>query len=136
MFSLVQGRAEDEMTNLQKLACGIAVGCALGAWSVAPAAAACVTSLTVHLQTTGQGVTVELHHGVPGSSIIVASQDSSGGRVHFPDLCPGSYFMAIGNGDDVEVTPVHQFDDDMNYESTISYQRGAGNITHKSRKDL
>lgn len=124
------------MTNLQKLACGVVFGCALGPWSAVPAAAACVTTLTVHLQTSAAGVTVELHRGVPGSSTIVATRESTGGGVYFPNLCPGSYFMAIGNDDDVEVTPVHQFNDDMRYESTISYQRGAGNVTHKSRRDL
>jgi len=125
------------MTALLKLACGLA--CLLALLSAAPAAAACNTTLTVNLKEgegTRDGITVELRLGVPGSSRVVRRADSSGGRVYFSGLCPGSYFMAIGNQDYVEVTPVHQFEGNMRYESTISLQTGTGNVSHRSRKDL
>jgi hypothetical protein len=124
------------MTTLRKLACGLAFGCLLAPLSAAPAAAACNTTLTVNLEEEGDGVTVELRLGVPGKSVVVSSKASSGKRVYFSGLCAGSYFMAIGNQDYVEVTPVHQFQDNMRYESTISLQTGGTNVTHKSRKDL
>jgi ankyrin repeat protein len=94
----------------------------------------CSTSLTVELETFGEGVTIELRRGIPGTSTMISRQQSSGGRVYFNKLCSGSYFMAIGNEDDVDVTPVRQFNDNAQYQSRIVVQRG--NISRKSRKTL
>jgi hypothetical protein len=126
---------EDEMTTLRKLVYGLALGCFLAPWSAASAQAACDTTLKVNLPD-GDGVSVELRSGTPGSSQVVSRKTSVGGHVTFSGICPGSYFMAIGNQDAVEVTPVHVFDDDMSYESTISMQSGTGNIGRRQRGDL
>jgi hypothetical protein len=101
-----------------------------------PSHAACTTSYTVELDTFGEGVQIELRSGVPGHSKIVNAQRSSGGTVQFPGLCAGSYFLAIGNEDDVEVTPVHQFEENHIYRSHITVQTGSGNVEKKSRKSL
>ncbi len=97
---------------------------------------ACSIDFVVNLETFGEGVTVELRHGTPGSSRLVRTQRSNGGAVYFKQLCPGSYFIAIGNGDNVSVAPVRQFEDDMKYTSTIRTQRGSGNVSKKSRSAL
>jgi hypothetical protein len=97
---------------------------------------ACDVNFNVELQTFGESVTVELRSGSPGRSRPVASRKSQGGQVSFSKLCPGSYFLAIGNDDNVSVTPVKQFQDDHDYSSRITLQRGAGNVSKQSRKSL
>jgi hypothetical protein len=99
-------------------------------------ATGCSTTLTVQLETFGEGVTIELRQGMPGSSKVVGSQKSSGGTVFFGTLCQGSYFMAIGNEDTVDVTPVRQFEDNKKYNSRIVIKTGSGNVAHKSRRSL
>ena len=98
--------------------------------------AGCSAILDVHLETFGEGVSIELRQGVPGNSRVIDNQKSSGGTVYFARLCQGPYFMAIGNEDAVEVTPVRHFEDHVHYHSNIVVQRGSGNITRKSRRNL
>ena len=97
---------------------------------------ACNIDFSIELQTFGENVTVELRSGAPGRSHPVKSQRSQGGRVSFDNLCPGSYFLAIGNEDSVSVTPVRQFESDRGYTSRITLQRGSGNVSKQSRKAL
>ena len=99
-------------------------------------ALACSIDFTITLDTFGEGVTVELRNGVPGNSKVVKTQRSSGGTVYFGGLCSGSYFLAIGNSDTVNVTPVRQFEDFASYTSSIKMQRGSGNVSKKSRSSL
>ena len=99
-------------------------------------ALACSTEFTINLETFGEGVTVELRKGAPGNSKIIKTQRSSGGKVYFGSLCPGSYFLAIGNAETVSVTPVRQFEDYASYTSNIRMQRGSGNVSKKSRSTL
>jgi hypothetical protein len=94
------------------------------------------TSLRVQLETFGEGVTVELRQGVPGNSKVVESQKANGGTVYFSNLCHGSYFMAVGNEDEVQVTPVRQFEDNRVYESKIVVQKGPSNVASKRRSML
>lgn len=56
--------------------------------------------------------------------------------MYFGGLCSGSYFLAIGNGDSVSVTPVRKFEDHMIYNSRITLQRGSGNVSKMSKKAL
>ena len=97
---------------------------------------ACNIRFTIQLQTFGENVQVELRNGSPGNSSLVTSQRSRGGQVGFYDLCPGNYFLAIGNGDSVSVTPVRNFTENTSYKSNITMQRGSGNVSRKSRKSL
>jgi hypothetical protein len=128
--------------RLKQLAMALALTSALGAFAVAPSSArACTTTYTVNLQnqtagSTTNGVLVELRQGVPGHSTIVTTQRSSGGSAYFTNLCAGTYFLAIGDGDNVQVTPSHQFADNYTYTSTITLITGPGNVTNKSRKSL
>ncbi len=104
--------------------------------SVSVAHAGCETSFTINLQTFGEGVNVELRAGSPGKSRVVKSSFSRGGQVAFYSLCPGSYFLAIGNDENVNVTPVRQFEDYVEYTSNITIQRGSGNVSKRSRGSL
>lgn len=97
---------------------------------------ACSTQFKITLETFGEGVLVELRGGVPGRSRVLSATRSHGGAVNFHSLCPGSYFLAIGNDDSVSVTPTRQFADQMIYTSRITIQRGSGNVSSQSRKSL
>jgi hypothetical protein len=102
----------------------------------AGSAFACNSEYNVTLETFGEGVLVELRSGSPGSSSVVRSTKSSGGVVRFNSLCPGNYFLAIGNGDNVSVTQTRYFENDSINTSLITLQRGSGNVSSKSRKSL
>jgi len=67
---------------------------------------------------------------------VVNSSQSYGGNVRFGNLCPGSYFLAIGNGHSVSVTPVRQFESGIDYTSTLTMQRGAGNVSTRRKGEL
>lgn len=99
-------------------------------------AIACNTEYNIALETFGQGVLVELRSGNPGSSVVVQSRRSNGGAVNFGNLCPGNYFLAIGNDDSVSVTQSRYFEVDAIYTGRIVMQRGSGNVSNKSRKSL
>jgi len=96
----------------------------------------CNISYEVSLQTFGEGVSVELRMGTPGSSRMIKTSYSSGGTVRFSSLCPGSYFLAIGNGESVSVTPIRLFDTGVDYTSTLTMQRGAGNVSSRRKSEL
>lgn len=112
--------------------CVAAILCALPALVFAQ----CDATFTVTLQTFGEGVQVELRKGQPGTSRVTKSTYSSGGAVYFSDLCAGNYFLAIGNEDQVSVTPVRSFESGYEYSSSITIRRGVGNVSKKSRESL
>jgi hypothetical protein len=107
-------------------------------------AVACSTSLTVNLtvklenEDEGKDLLIELRQGVIGHSKVVNSQKFHGrtGTVFFTNLCAGSYFMDIGNGPQVAVTPVHQFGDYGRYQSTIQVTFTKGNVDRRNRNEL
>jgi len=103
---------------------------------MAGSAVACNTDYNITLQTFGEGVLVELRSGSPGKSRVVQSRRSNGGAVNFGNLCPGNYFLAIGNDDSVSVTETRYFEADAVYTSNIVMQRGTGNVSRKSRNSL
>lgn len=96
----------------------------------------CDIDYSVSLQTFGEGVSVELRQGTPGNSRPVKTAYSSGGTVRFSSLCPGSYFLAIGNGESVSVTPTRSFETGRDYTSTLTMQRGSGNVSNRRKSDL
>jgi hypothetical protein len=97
---------------------------------------ACTTVLKILLETFGEGVLVELRAGVPGKSKVADTRRSSGGTVVFSGLCAGTYFLAIGNDEDVSVTPTRTFYDEMTYTSKITVTFGHGNVGRKKRSIL
>ncbi len=103
---------------------------------MAGSALACNSEYNITLQAFGEGVLVELRSGSPGTSLVVEARRSNGGAVNFGNLCPGYYFLAIGNGDSVNVTQTRYFEADAIYTSSIVMQRGGGNVSNKSRKSL
>lgn len=96
----------------------------------------CNITFDIALETFGEDVTVELRFGYPGHSSVVKTTQSRGGSVNFNGLCPGSYFIAIGNSDNVSVTPVRDFVTNTAYRSSIRMQRGSGNVSSKRRSEL
>jgi hypothetical protein len=96
----------------------------------------CTIQYQINLETFGEGVLVELRKGIPGSSKIIDVRRSTGGSVLFNKLCQGSYFVAIGSGDSVDVTPTKNFVEQVKYTSNITVQRGTGNMSKKSRNAL
>lgn len=105
-------------------------------FGMASTAIACNTDYNITLETFGEGVLVELRSGSPGNSRVIQSRRSNGGNVSFGNLCPGNYFLAIGNDDSVSVTQTRFFEADAVYSSRITLQRGAGNVSRKSRNSL
>jgi hypothetical protein len=105
-------------------------------FGMAGSATACNTQYNIKLQTFGEGVLVELRSGSPGNSQVVQFRRSNGGAVNFKNLCPGNYFLAIGNDDSVNVTQTRYFEADVIYTGSIVMQRGSGNVSNKSRKSL
>jgi len=108
----------------------------LAGLAVLPAAQACSTDWDITLETFGEGVTIELRSGVPGKSKVVATRKSHGGQVAFHKLCGGKYFLAIGNEEQVSVTPVRTFENNAAYSSSIVVQMGQGNVKTRSRSSL
>jgi hypothetical protein len=108
----------------------------LAGLALMPAANACSTVWNISLETFGEGVTIELRSGVPGKSKVIATRQSHGGQVDFENLCAGKYFLAIGNEEQVSVTPVRTFENNASYASSIVVQTGAGNVETRSRSSL
>jgi hypothetical protein len=109
-------------------------------------AAECLTRLTVNLTVElspqlgkpGEDLVIELRQGVPGNSRVATFQKFRGrtGTAFFYNLCAGPYFMAIGNGPKVAVTPVREFNGTANFRSTIRLTFGSGNVDTRSRSGL
>jgi|TARA_B110000261_G_C12940694_1_gene300331 hypothetical protein len=97
---------------------------------------ACNIDYNIDLNTFGKKVLVELRLGTPGNSSVVVAKRSNGGLVSFTKLCSGGYFLAIGDDESVNVTPVRQFEDFYSYQSSIEMTMGAGNLSSRSRSSL
>jgi hypothetical protein len=102
----------------------------------ASAASACDISYKVRLKALGETAGVELREGFVGGSRVIATRRSSGGVVVFSRLCPGQYFLAIGDGESVSVTEPHQFNEGYGYEAVIFLQSGSGNVRRVGRGKL
>jgi hypothetical protein len=96
----------------------------------------CSTTFAITLESFGENVAVELRAGSPGKSSVVGTRRTSGGNVLFDKLCPGDYFVAIGNGETVSITPVRTLEDKVGYSSNITVRQGSGNIVARSRSTL
>jgi len=121
------------------------IGCAAvvcGSLGTTTDALACSTNLrvnlTVELAAERGDVLIELRQGIVGHSRVVKSQRFHGrtGTVYFANLCAGSYFLDIGNGPQVAVTPVHQYRDGEQIESTIQVSFTTGNVSNLPRSSL
>lgn len=104
--------------------------------ALAANASACNTEYNITLETFGEGVLIELRSGSPGKSKVTQSRRSNGGNVSFTNICPGNYFLAIGNDDSVSVTQTRFFEANAIYTGRITMQRGTGNVSRQSRKAL
>jgi len=110
------------------------------------AAAGCGASYTINLTvelspefTNRQNnVLVELRQGVVGNSKVADKKEFAGsnGVVAFKNLCSGSYFIAIGNGDKVAVGPIHVMHEGQHLASTIRVSFSQGNVSTMSRSRL
>jgi hypothetical protein len=81
---------------------------------------------------------VELRQGVPGSSRVFDTKYFEGqtATVSFSQMPPGSYFVAIGNGDSVAVGPVRQFSDGQRVNTRMRVTYSSGNVGTRSRSGL
>ena len=81
---------------------------------------------------------VELRKGKPGKSKGVSTKYFRGnsGTVSFTNISAGSYFIAIGNGDEVAVGPVRHFSDDEEIHTTVTVTITRGNVSTRSRSSL
>lgn len=81
---------------------------------------------------------IELRQGVVGHSTVVGAEHFHGstGTVAFNGVCAGSYFMDIGNGKTVAVTPVHSFSGFGTSEHNITVSFTTGNVSNMPKKDL
>ena len=105
-------------------------------FALAANATACNTEYNITLETFGEGVLIELRAGSPGKSKVTQSRRSYGGNVSFTNICPGNYFLAIGNDDSVSVTQTRFFEANAIYTGRITMQKGVGNVSRQSRKAL
>jgi hypothetical protein len=60
----------------------------------------------------------------------------STGTVVFRNICAGYFFMDIGNGPMVAVTPVRQYENNARYVSTIKVTLSNGNVEQRNRNEL
>jgi len=122
------------------------MGCALTWAQEAMAQSRCTASYTIDVTvelsselTQGNNrVMVELRQGAPGTSKVFDTKYFEGrtGTVSFLEMCPGSYFIAIGNGDSVAVGPVRQFSEGQRRHTRVRVTPSSGNISSKRRSGL
>ena len=106
----------------------------------------CLASYTINVTVTfsstitqGQNrIMVELRQGTPGASKVVDTKHFEGqtATVGFSQMCAGSYFIAIGNGDSVAVGPVRQFSDGQSVRTNVRVTQSSGNVGTRSRSGL
>lgn len=83
-------------------------------------------------------VLVELRQGSPGASKVFDKKYIEGqtGTVTFSNMCAGSYFIAIGNGETVAVGPVRQFGESESRHTRVRVTQSSGNVGTRSRSGL
>ncbi|MDR0664058.1 MAG: hypothetical protein LBF86_00845 [Helicobacteraceae bacterium] len=102
----------------------------------ASALAQCQIDYSVNLKAFSGNELVELRSGFPGQSSVVSRKRAVSGIVGFYNICPGFYFLAIGEGESVNVTNASYFEDYHSYTSQIVRQHGSGNVSRQSRSKL
>jgi hypothetical protein len=95
----------------------------------------CGISYEVTLETYGATVNVELRVGAVGKSFPLVVKQAKDGKLNYTNLCPGSYFLAIGDEKNVSTTPVQDFVTGKNYTSKVHMTKGVGNMK-SARRDL
>jgi hypothetical protein len=134
------------MRGRQWLTFGAGVCCALAGTLPSSIAANCSASYTINLTVElspgltnrSANVLVELRQGAVGNSTVVAKKEFIGrsGIVSFSNLYSGTYFIDIGNGEDVAVGPMHALRDNQRLNTTIRVSFSQGNISTMSRSRL
>jgi hypothetical protein len=96
----------------------------------------CQIKYEVTLETFGATVNVELRAGVVGDSFPLVIKQASDGKIHYSSLCPGKYFLAIGDDKNVSTTPVQDFAAGNTYTSRVHLTKGVGNMGSARRELL
>lgn len=109
-------------------------------------ASGCAGRVVVHLTVVLGGeisegkkdLLIELRQGVVGHSTVIGTEHFHGstGTVAFDGVCAGTYFMDIGNGKTVAVTPVHSHSGFGTSEHNITVSFTTGNVSNMQKKDL
>lgn len=123
----------------------VLLGCVL-TWAQEAAAQQCTAGYTIDVTVElssditmdDNKLMVELRQGTPGSSKVFDTKYIEGrtGTVSFSNMCPGSYFIAIGNGDYVAVGPVRQFKEGQRISTKLTVTMSYGNVSTKKRSSL
>jgi HEAT repeat protein len=84
------------------------------------------------------GIMIELRQGIVGSSRVFDKIRLGGrlGTVTFQGICPGPYFIAIGNGPTVAIGPMHRFEANQRVHSQVNVSFTQGNVSSMSRSML
>lgn len=96
----------------------------------------CNIDFKVILETYGADVSVELRVGEVGNSFPLVVKQAKGGELNYKKLCPGNYFIAIGDDKNVSTTPVQNFESGKSYTSRVQLTQGVGNMGSARRETL
>jgi ankyrin repeat protein len=99
-----------------------------------PSNRSCSATISVHVEEHAR-TSLELRQGVPGDSKFIQGQKGVYGAL-FEHLCYGLYFIAIGDGDILEITPLINLYIGQNYIGVIQVTHTSGNIRQISRSGL
>jgi hypothetical protein len=99
-------------------------------------ASKCNINYQIKLETYGENVTVELRVGELGNSFPLVIKQAKDGDIAYSGLCPGKYFIAIGNDKNVSTTPVQDFVTNTRYNSKVQLTQGVGNMSSSRREKL
>jgi len=82
-------------------------------------------------------IMVELRQGTVGNSKIFDTKYFVGrnASVAFSKMCPGAYFIALGNGSQVLVAPTRNFSEGQHVSSNLTVS-SSGNVGARSRNSL
>jgi len=81
-------------------------------------------------------VTVELRVGELGNSFPLVIKQAQDSEISYKGLCPGKYFIAIGDDKNVSTTPIKDFATNNRYTSTVQLTTGVGNMGSARREKL
>ncbi len=123
----IAAEAEEKKKREQKL---------LDKYNAAKNPSRCNIQYLVKLETYGANVNVELRVGEVGDSFPLVIKQAQDGEINYTGLCPGKYFIAIGDDKNVSTTPIRDFATNNRYTSTVQLTKGVGNMGSARREKL
>lgn len=96
----------------------------------------CNIDYSITLEAFSPDTKVELRSGELGNSFSLGIRAAKEGKVGFTSLCPGSFFIAVGNEMDISLGPVQEFSKGKIYNSKVHMTRDLGNMKTMRRELL